>query len=72
MSEKSRARKVQRATELPYLSCLRLVRGEYRYTPLSPACEVRAALLAATKGRYVPPEGVREVPCPCFECDDGS
>jgi len=69
MSSRGLARKVQAATELPYLSCLRLVRGEYRYAPLSESCEVEAALREATKGHYEPPENVKPQPCPCFACE---
>lgn len=54
---------------MPYQTCLRLVRGEFVFTPLSDACEVQKALREATKGRYTPPEGVPERACLCLECD---
>lgn len=59
---------MQRATELPYQTCLRLVRCEIAYEPASEDCEVRRALLEATKGHYVQPD-LRASPCPCVACD---
>jgi hypothetical protein len=66
VTAKNKARKVQAATNMAYLTCLQLVRGELKLTPQAPDCLIRAALEAAG---VEPQPGTK--PCRCPRCDPG-
>ncbi len=66
MSDKSRARAVQKDTAHPYMTALRPVRGEVALMPSTPDCLIQAALKAAN---VQPPPGPDQKPCHCPRCD---
>jgi len=72
MSEKSRSRKIQHETGIPYTMALCLVRGTLVLTPRSRSCIIARALSEACKVRPLLPHTAEIVrkPCPCFECED--
>ena len=69
MSDKTKqsARHVQRETDLPYTTCLNLVRGELVLTAQNDDCLVAKAL--ATAKRWAQPkDGAPIRPCSCARC----
>jgi len=71
MSDRSRARKVQAATGIPYQMALNAVTGVWVFEVRSPKCVIQQAILEARKSfpQRVLPNAKRK-PCPCFECED--
>lgn len=69
MSERTRARSIQRDTGMSYQTCLRIVRGEVCFEPSAPDCLVRTAVEYV---RFRPNEGptvqTPRVPCACMRC----
>lgn len=72
MSATSRARKIQRATGIAFQKCLNIVRGDWVMDPVSPECELPAAVKLAFERLSVSGPVVKETakhkPCECMTC----